>query len=204
MNRAPSLEHFIAAAILVAVAGPIFVFIYVKSGVFDVAAARPHSRLVEWITHETMINSIKRRAGQVSLPTHVSLPQSIRGFCQYEEHCVACHGAAGVAREQWVNGLNPAPPYLLDAAQQWKPRELEWIVRNGIKMTAMPAWRESLSDSQINDVVAFVATFSKMQPQNYLRWRAAGVCAQSRRTGSILGTPTAHQIAPTAATAAVR
>jgi len=171
---------------------------------FDVAASRPHSKAVEWITHETMINSIKRRATDPPLPTYISAAQAVRGFCQYEEHCVACHGAAAVAREQWVNGLHPTPPYLLDAAQQWKPRELEWIIRNGIKMTAMPAWRESMSDRQIADVVAFVVAMPNMPPQTYVRWRNAEVCGQSISTGAILGTPTAHQTAPRAAIAAVR
>jgi mono/diheme cytochrome c family protein len=198
-------QHFVAAAILVAVTGPVVVFAYVKSGLFDVAAARPHNRLIEWITHETMINSVKRRAPDVALPGAVSVSQAERGFCQYETHCVACHGAPAVARDQWVNGLNPQPPYLLDATQKWKPRELEWIVRNGIKMTGMPAWRESMSDGEIKDVVAFVEAMPKMPPQTYVRWRAAGVCgAQSSSTGSILGTPHAHHRAPTAAMTAVR
>jgi mono/diheme cytochrome c family protein len=204
VNRWRLLERIISAAILLGVAAGFVGVAYVKSGLFDVAASRPHSRAMEWITHETMINSIKRRAPEVALPKHVSTEQAIRGFCQYEEHCVACHGAPAVAREQWVNGLNPTPPYLLDAAQLWKPRELEWLVRNGIKMTAMPAWRESMSDAQITDVVAFVGAMPKMPPQTYLRWRASGVCGQSRLTGSILGTATAHQIAPNAATAAVK
>jgi mono/diheme cytochrome c family protein len=200
-----SPRYFVAAAILVAVAAPILAVAYVKSGLFDVAASRPHSKPVEWATHETMINSIQRRSGNVPLPTYVSAQQAIRGFCQYEAHCVACHGAPAVAREQWVNGLNPTPPYLLDAAQRWKPRELEWIVRNGIKMTGMPSWRESMSDQQITDVVAYVGVMSKMPPETYLRWRAANVCgSQSSATGSILGTPQAHQAAPTTAMAAVR
>jgi mono/diheme cytochrome c family protein len=201
----PSHHHFIAAAILVAVGMPVVVFLYVKSGIFDTAAARPHSRLTEWITHETMINSVKRRAPDVALPGEVSAGQAMRGFCQYETHCVACHGAPAVAREQWANGLNPQPPYLLDASQRWKPRELHWIIRNGIKMTAMPAWRESMSDGEIDDVVAFLAAMPKMPPQNYLRWRASGICGgQSSVTGSILGTPQAHQAAPKTAIAAVR
>jgi mono/diheme cytochrome c family protein len=203
--RWPSRHHFLAAAIIVPVAMPILVFAYVKSGVFNVAAARPHSRLVEWVTHETMINSIKRRAPDVALPGEVFEAQAKRGFCEYEAHCVACHGAPALAREQWVNGLNPTPPYLLDTTQKWKPGELEWIVRNGIKMTGMPAWRESMTDRQITDVVAYVGVMSKMPPQTYVRWRAAGVCAaQSSSTGSILGTPHAHHAAPNAAMPAVR
>jgi mono/diheme cytochrome c family protein len=175
--RWPTLPHFIAAAILVGVAGPIVVYAYVKSGLFNVAASRPHSRLVEWITHETMINSVKRRAPNVALPKEVSVAQAIRGFCAYETHCVACHGAAAVARAQWVNGLNPEPPYLLDATKRWSPSQLHWIVRNGIKMTGMPAWRESMTDRQIRDVVAFVEAMPQMPPQTYVRWRAAKVCA---------------------------
>jgi mono/diheme cytochrome c family protein len=204
VRRWPSLRHFVTAAILVAIAGPIIILAYVKSGLFDVAAARPHSRLVEWITHETMINSIKRRAPDVTLPATVSADQAKRGFCKYEEHCVECHGAPAVAREQWVNGLNPTPPYLLDATHLWKPHELEWIVRNGIKMTGMPAWRESMSDGEIQDVVGFVEAMSKMPPQTYVRWRTAGFCgAQSSLMVSMRGTAATHQSAPKAATAAV-
>jgi mono/diheme cytochrome c family protein len=41
----------------------------------------------------------------------------------------------------------------------------------------MPAWRESMTDRQIRDVVAFVEAMPQMPPQTYVRWRAAKVCA---------------------------
>ena len=176
MIRWPSLSHFIAAGILVGVCGPVVVYAYVKSGAFNVAAAHPHSKLVEWLTHETMINSVERRSPEVEFPRTVSARQALSGFCQYEAHCVACHGAAAIAREQWVNGLNPQPPYLLDANQKWSSSQLYWIVRNGIKMTAMPAWRESMTDAQMRDVAAFVAIMSKLPPQTYGGWRSARIC----------------------------
>ena len=177
MTRWPSAHHFLIAAIGLSIAGVIGGIAYVKLGVFNVAAAHPHSQLVQWLTHETMINSVKRRSENVPLPSTVSAAQAKRGFCQYEAHCVTCHGAPAVAREQWVNGMNPEPPYLLDATRQWKPRELDWIVRNGIKMTGMPAWRETLSEQQIGDVVAYLEAMPQMPPQTYLRWRNAKVCA---------------------------
>ena len=177
MNRWPSPHHFVVAALAVSVLGIIGAVGYVKLGVFNVAASHPHSQIVEWLTHDTMINSVKRRSGDVPLPAIVSVAQAKRGFCDYEAHCVACHGGPAVAREQWVNGMNPAPPYLLDATRQWKPRELDWIVRNGIKMTGMPAWRETLSDQQIGDIVAYLEAMPQMPPQSYLRWRNAKICA---------------------------
>jgi mono/diheme cytochrome c family protein len=178
LSHSPSPHHFLIAAIAVVIVGTIGAVAYVKLGVFNVAASHPHSQLVEWITHDTMINSVERRAKDVPLPASVSEAQAKRGFCQYEAHCVACHGGPAVARETWVNGMNPDPPYLIDATRLWKPRELHWIVANGIKMTGMPAWRDTLSRQQITDVVAYLETMPQMPPQSYLRWRSAGVCAR--------------------------
>jgi mono/diheme cytochrome c family protein len=177
VNRWPALHDLLIAAVAIVFIGALCAVAYVKLGVFKVAAAHPHSKLVEWLTHDTMINSVKRRAEEVPLPATVSLDQAKRGFCQYEAHCVACHGGPAVAREQWVNGMNPEPPYLLDATRQWKPRELHWIVENGIKMTGMPAWRGTLSQQQITDLVAYLEAMPQMPPQAYLQWRAAKVCA---------------------------
>jgi mono/diheme cytochrome c family protein len=176
LNHWPTPRHFLVAAIAVAIVGVLGAVAYVKLGMFNVAASHPHSQLVEWITHDTMINSVKRRAADVPLPATISAAQAKRGFCQYEAHCVTCHGGPAVAREQWVNGMNPAPPYLLDATRQWTPRELHWIVRNGIKMTGMPAWRDTLSEREIGDVVAYLEAMPQMPPQSYVAWRGSRVC----------------------------
>ena len=66
------LERTVSAAILLGIAAGLVGVAYVKSGLFDVAASHPHSRAIEWITHETMINSIKRRAPDVALPKLLS------------------------------------------------------------------------------------------------------------------------------------
>jgi mono/diheme cytochrome c family protein len=148
----------------------------VKSGLYNVAASHPHTKFTEWLTHETMIHSVKRQARAIAAPARFTPGQVAAGFCQYETHCVACHGATGVARQQWVSGLEPAPPYLLDAPRRFQPRELFWIARNGIKMTGMPSWRDSLSEPQLWDVVAWLEASTRLPPQTYVNWRAAGVC----------------------------
>ena len=86
----------IGAGIAIVGIGPLGAFLFIKSGVYDVAASRPHTTLTEWITHETMIHSVKRRAAAIEAPRHVSGGQVLADFCTYETHCVACHGV-------WVN-----------------------------------------------------------------------------------------------------
>jgi hypothetical protein len=175
--RLTKLHHLlIGAGIALVVIVPLGVFAFVKSGVYNVAASHPHTKLTEWITHETMIHSARRHAGSIEAPRIFSTRQVVAGFCAYEMHCVACHGAAAVAREQWVAGMEPSPPYLLDATSKWTPSELFWIVKNGIKMTGMPSWRDSMSDAQVWEVVAWLEASRRLPPRTYVQWRAQGRC----------------------------
>jgi mono/diheme cytochrome c family protein len=175
--RREHLKHIlIGAAIGIAIVVPLGVFAFVKSGVFNVGASSPHSTLTEWITHETMIHSVRSHARGIRPPDHTSAAQLLAGFCAYETHCVACHGAAAVNRQPWVGGMEPQPPYLLDETERFTPSQLFWIASNGIKMTGMPRWRESMSDRQIWNIVAWLEISRKLSPQTYLRLRAEGRC----------------------------
>ena len=179
--RREHLKHLLVGAVaaLTGIA-PLGVFAFVKSGLYDVAASKPHTKFTEWITHETMIHSVRRHAAGIEAPQRFAGKQIVAGFCTYETHCVACHGAAGVAREQWVAGLEPQPPYLLDTTDTWTPSQLFWIAKSGIKMTGMPSWRDSLSDAQIWEVVGWLEASRRLPPQTYVQWRARKVCGEVR------------------------
>lgn len=142
-------------------------------GWFDVAASSPHGPLVYWLTHATMIRAIQTQASQIAAPKTFTAAQVARGFRAYDSECIMCHGAPGIGRAAWVSGLNPPPPYLLDAARQWTPAELKVIVANGLKMTAMPAWSASHSDAEAWDMVAFVEQLHGMTAAQYAQMRAA-------------------------------
>ena len=166
----------IGGAITIAVVVPACVYAFVESGVFNVASSNPHTKFTEWITHETMIHSVRQHAADVRPPLPVGAAQLVAGFCAYETHCVACHGAPAIAREQWVAGMEPSPPYLLDTTSKWSAPQVFWIAKNGIKMTGMPAWRDSMPDTRLWDVVAFVEAMRELPPQTYARWRARRMC----------------------------
>jgi cytochrome c len=176
VRRDKLLQIGIGMTSTIAVIVPLTVFAFVKSGIYDVGASKPHTTFTEWITHDTMIHSVQRHANGVAPPMRFTADQVSAGFCVYETHCVACHGAAGLARQQWVSGMEPAPPYLLDINQRFTRPQLFWIVKNGIKMTGMPSWRNQMSDSEIWSVVAWLEASAKLPPQTYLTWRNARRC----------------------------
>lgn len=174
------LRHLaIGALIAIVLIVPLGAYAFVKSGLFNVGASSPHTKFTTWLTHETMIHSVRRRGSGIEPPPWTGAAALVAGFCSYEAHCVACHGAAGVARQSWVGGMEPQPPYLLDETRRFTPGELFWIVKNGIKMTGMPRWGDSLSDREIWDIIAWLEAGKSLPPQTYLRWRGERRCPRS-------------------------
>jgi len=145
----------------------------VATGAFDVSASAPHIRVVGWALRTTMVNSVKARAEPLPLEAPLDPAQVRAGFRIYDRECAPCHGGPGVPRDRWVSGLIPTPPYLIDASRRWTPGELFWIVRHGVKMTAMPAWCVQRSDAELKSVTAFLVALPALTPEAYARLRAA-------------------------------
>jgi mono/diheme cytochrome c family protein len=161
------LAGWISGAILLGAAAAAVV----AFGLFDVRAITPHSYLMGWAEHTTMIHAVQHGARGTRVPAQFTAAQVASGFAIYETRCAACHGSPGISRAAWVSGLTPTPPYLLDAAQQWSPSELHFIVGNGVKMTAMPAWSLTLSDRDVWSVVAFLEKLPGLSRGQYLKMR---------------------------------
>jgi mono/diheme cytochrome c family protein len=160
---AGALAALVAIGLTAALIGGAIVFF----GIYDISASKPHSALTAWALHTTMTNSVAARANYKTAPRQFSAEQAREGFALYEDHCAMCHGGPGIARPKWVMGLEPTPPYLVDAARQWSPAELRFIIKNGVKMTAMPAWGLSRSDEEITSLVAFLENLPAITPEQY-------------------------------------
>lgn len=144
----------------------------VMTGAFNTTASTLHSRPIAWAMHATMIHSVRREAGKLPPPPQFTTADVLAGAKLYDANCAACHGGPGIARAPWIGGMTPAPPFLLDAAQQFTPNELYWIVRHGVKMTGMPAWEQTLSQRDVWNLVAFLTALPHMSAAAYLRARS--------------------------------
>jgi mono/diheme cytochrome c family protein len=145
----------------------------VQFGLFDVRASTPHSPVVAWATHTTMIHAVQKDAAGLAPLPPLTQDEARAGFALYDRDCVTCHGAPGIARAPWVDGLTPSPPYLVDAPRHWTARQLYFIVANGVKMTAMPAWSTVHSPAELRQLVAFLEAQPNLTQRDYLALRAA-------------------------------
>jgi thiosulfate dehydrogenase len=83
----------------------------------------------------------------------------------YREHCAVCHGTVGQPITSVAKGMYPRPPQLLDPKHMVTddpPGESYWKVSNGIRMTGMPAFHSSLSDTQMWQVSLMLANADKL------------------------------------------
>lgn len=80
-----------------------------------------------------------------------------------------CHGAPGRSSEGFASGLNPSPPYLPtgEVQKELTHPELFWVVKNGIKMTGMPAFGGHHDDRALWAIAAFVRKLAEVTPEAY-------------------------------------
>ena len=108
--------------------------------------------------------------------------------------CVDCHLAPGMDSSEIRQGLLPKPPKLQEVVDEWKPAELFWIIKNGVKMTGMPAWGPTHSDAKIWAIVAFLEKLPHMTAAQYQEMNEQAGASQDETTehhsGEDVGLPT--------------
>lgn len=81
----------------------------------------------------------------------------VQGKKLYRKNCGICHGVRGNGRGPMGNSLDPEPTSFLDVAYttQHSDQHFFWAVREGVKGTAMPAFRTALDEDAIWKIVAY-------------------------------------------------
>lgn len=158
----PSTAFVIVALLLVAAIGGAFIY----TGVYNIGADAPHSRIVYGLLQELRERAIAHRSRSIPVPRDLKDPKRIAaGAGLYQEMCTGCHLGPGVEPSEMSQGLYPPAPSL--AKTDLSPAEQFWTIKHGVKLTAMPAWGRTHSDELIWDMVAFIGQLPKMSPEQY-------------------------------------
>lgn len=125
----------------------------------------PHTRPVYALLEAVRDRSITVRASGITTPADLMMPARVStGAGLYAEMCSGCHLGPGVGRSETSQGLHPQAPELAKP-QNMCPAEQFWIIRHGVKLSAMQAWGKTHPDPLIWDMVAFVRTLPALSAQ---------------------------------------
>jgi mono/diheme cytochrome c family protein len=162
-SRNKSIGLILAGALAILALGGVA---FIGSGVYNIGADDHHTKPVLAIIEQLRDRSIAARSNSIEA-RYTEDPERIAlGAQRYAALCVGCHLAPGVTKSDIRQGLYPHPPNLAQEELQQAQRAF-WIVKHGIKMSAMPAWGKSLDDETIWNVVAFVRKMPDMTPETY-------------------------------------
>lgn len=163
--RSPFLGFAVVLLFLLIIAGFAGAFIY--GGVYNIGADVPHSKIVYGALEELRDNSIARHARNIVVPSDLNTQKRIQtGAGLYQEMCTGCHLGPGLERTEMSEGLYPAAPELA-RGDDLSPAEQFWVIKHGVKLSAMPAWGKTHSDDLIWDMVALIRQLPKMSPDQY-------------------------------------
>lgn len=177
----------LAAVALVALLGA---GLTIYTGVYNVSATEQHTAPVYWALETGMLNAVRRRARDIEAPPLDDPTLVRRGFVLHRDSCVPCHGAPGVAPHDIGKALLPAPNNLAQSARDWRPAELYWVIRNGLKMSGMPAWEKRYADADLWALVAFVRQLPRITAAEYERMLAEpGIAAKRQERAAGAGDP---------------
>ena len=130
---------FLKATLIMLLVFSLAAGIFIWSGIYNPGADNPHWKITYALLQATRERSVEHYAAEISPPANLNDSQLIlKGAGKYAAMCTHCHLAPGMKNTEIRPGLYPQPPNL--SKVKVDPREAFWVIKHGLKMSAMPAW----------------------------------------------------------------
>ena len=138
-------------------------YLFVKRGGIFMGTGTKPSPLERTIASAAITASIGKSANDPSpLPADETNLQA--GAKIYMNVCAGCHGKLDQA-SSGAKGFYPEPPHLLPptvGVTDDPVGAIHWIVKNGVRFSAMPSFNQKLSDTEIWQVSLFLQHADKL------------------------------------------
>lgn len=162
------MKTVIITLVVLIVGAVIAVPTVVYSGLFNVAATWRDPAPVAWLLHSTYANSVAVRADEIQVPANLGGRERVlQGARNFMAMCSGCHTPPGKSKTPVSTGLNPPPPDLAEIIPHRTLAEAFWVIKNGVRMTGMPAFGPTHKDEELWALVAFLDQMSEATPEAY-------------------------------------
>jgi mono/diheme cytochrome c family protein len=165
------MKTFILGIIVTLVVLAAIAFFTVHMGLMDIRADATPSNFETWFAGGGMDNSAERHAPQVKNPLQPTEADLHDGMVIYTMNCAQCHGDPKTPKSPLGTHEYPRAPQFLDEPADMPQNQNFYIIKHGIKLTAMPGWENTLNDQQIWKVVSFLANMEKLPPAVEQDWK---------------------------------
>jgi thiosulfate dehydrogenase len=141
-------------------------YLFVTAGGVSMATTAPPLPFEQTVARLALHASVGHAADQ-----HAPLPFTdatmLAGVQVYKEHCAVCHGTPDQPRTAISTGMFPTPPPLFETDDMVTddPEGLTyWKVTHGIRLSGMPGFGRTLSETERWQVTMLVAHADHLSP----------------------------------------
>jgi mono/diheme cytochrome c family protein len=128
-------------------------YVYFEHGFVSTRADTKPGILDSWLSQASE-SSIERHALKTTNPEPDTYPTLIAAARVYGTRCAICHGSPAQQENQIGEAENPpAPQFFRSSPPNMTESQNYYVIKHGIRMTAMLPWDNLLSDQQIWQVV---------------------------------------------------
>ncbi len=196
------MRGFILGLILGLVALPLAGWIWLYQGHPPVAVTDPQlpfeHQIVNIPLHARIRGEMPKRAAMDPSPANLLLGAEV-----YREQCAMCHGQYGRPSEIAAH-MFPSAPQLwaphrngVVGVSDDPPGETYWKVKNGIRLSGMPAYRSVLNEAQMWQVAVLLANADKPLPEDVMAVLKRPLAAEVRAEQTpVPGGPTVIPVQP--------
>ena len=159
------MKTFVLGVIVGMIVVPLSVYFYFASGAAPAATAAPPMPF-ETKMAKKALNARIAKEMPTNVPIQADDANLVAGAQVYRHHCGMCHGLPGQPEGPIAKGMFPHPPKLTEGkgVTDDEPGETYWKVANGIRLTGMPSFHQSLSETEMWQV-SLLAAHADRLPQ---------------------------------------
>ena len=190
------MKGFLVGLILGILIVPIALFFYIETGQAPAAASDAPMPFEKFLARGALHARIKKEAQDRELSTF-NAGDLAAGAEVFRTNCAFCHGLPLQAPSAASQGMFPHAPQLFTAKETVTDDPVGvtyWKVKNGIRLTGMPGFQKALTDQQMWQVAALMASADKLPP-DVLRSLLPAV-APAAAISAAPGAPPAQMAAP--------
>jgi thiosulfate dehydrogenase len=175
---------FVAGLVLGLIIVPLVIYTYLTSSSAPVATTDSDMPFENFFAHKALNARIAKDMPKI-VPVPTTEANFLAGAELYKQHCGVCHGLPLSPKTAIAKGMYPDPPQLFEGkgVTDDEPGETYWKIFNGIRLTGMPGFSKSLSETQMWQVAILLANADKL-PASAKAALVAPIAASSASSGT--------------------
>jgi mono/diheme cytochrome c family protein len=160
------MRGFILGIIVTVVVGFAGAYLYISGGHFDTRAIGNTPSAFERKTANGSLDKwVDDHAPKQQNPYPATMDNIMDGSMTYDKNCAVCHGSLKQPVSPMRTNFYPPVPQLMTHTHDDPDANFFYIIKYGVRYTAMPGWDGVLSDDDIWKTVTFLKNSSQMKDE---------------------------------------